>query len=173
MSTAQSIIEGALKLLAVKRPGIAASTAQLNDGLETFNDWITELHARNIKLPIKKVSSVTSEVDNDDWATAFLKAGLAMRLAPEYSVEPSNALIKMFVDSRRAVLKRFVDLSNVAKPDILPIGSGNQDITWNNREFYPDIYSEQLATETDNSLDDNEGGALVEGLSDSTVITGG
>lgn len=173
MSTAQSIIEGALRLLAVKRPGISASTTQLNDGLESFNDWITELHARNIKIPVNKVSDVTSDVGEDDWTRAYLKAGLAMRLAPEYTIEPSNALIKMWADTRRTVLAHITDLANVAKPDILPIGSGNQDITWNNREFYPDIYSEQLATESDSSLEDNTGGALVESLNDSPLISGG
>lgn len=172
MSTAQQLIEGALKLLAVKRPGIAATAVQLADGLETLNDLLVELQARNIKIPMSLVADVTSEVGNDDWTNAFLKTELALRLAPEYSLQPSPGLMKMWRDAKRTVYAHIVDLRDVSKSDILPIGSGNQDISWNNREFYTDVQRDAIETDSASILEDNESGFITQTDNQGTILGG-
>lgn len=162
MSTAQQLIEGALKLLSVKRPGIDATATQLADGLESLNDLLVELQARNIKIPMNLVSDVTAEVGNDDWTTAFLKTELAMRLAPEYSLPPSPGLIKMWRDAKRTVYSHLTDLRDISKPDILPIGSGNQDAGYGYSEFYPDAQRDVLETDSADILSDNESGYITQ-----------
>jgi len=160
MSTAQQLIEGGLKLLAVKRAGIAPTSVQLADGLESLNDLLVELQARNIKIPMNIVSDVTEDVGNDDWSTAFLKCELALRMAAEYSIEPSMALMRMYKDAKRTVYSHLVDLRNVSKPDTLPVGSGNQDTSWNNREFYVDRVRGGIESDSGSLLDDNESGII-------------
>lgn len=171
MSTAQQLIEGALRLLAVKRPGIAATTTQLSDGLDTLNDMLVELQARNIKIPMNIVADVTADVGEYDWTTAFLKTQLALRLAPEYSLDANAALMRMARTAKRTVYSHITDLRDVSKSDIMPIGSGNQDVSWNNREFYVDGQRDAIESDSGDILDDNESGFITQAEQD--ILIGG
>jgi len=160
MSTAKSIIDRAAMYISVKRQGIDLTAEEYAAALDTLNDFLLELQARNIKFPLTIVADINDDVGEWDWTRSYIKTQLAMRMAMEYTVEIPGALLKMAKEAKRSVYANLTDLSDVAKPDTLPVGSGNEMVGYGNDQFYQNNYKGKLKTASGMVLDDEQGEAI-------------
>lgn len=126
MATAREYVYRALAKLGVKSAETTIEASELNDGIETLNDMMTELEGSGILLGYVAVNSGDDEVRIPREAQGAIKANLAVRLASDYSRPVTAELAAEVKASTNNLLRSTVKLDNVAYPSTLPMGSGNR-----------------------------------------------
>lgn len=124
---------------------------------------MTELEAKGTTLNYTIVSDSDDVLTAPDWSNSYMENNLALRLAPDFDVSPSPALVQMAEESEDAIIKRTLEIGPVLFPTTLPIGSGNEAFYYNNRFFTntsrDDIVtssgSDQLANTEDFHIDED------------------
>ena len=100
MATSQQIIARALSRLAVLRIGKSPTAIQAKDGLDAINEMMLSLQADGVYLdPLVPIP---------DKHTPGLIAMLAIRLAPDYGVQPPQALSKEANNGFKAILSNYI-----------------------------------------------------------------
>ena len=173
MSTAQQIIDSAARALGVKRLGVDLSAEELQDNTDMLREMLAEWQAGGIKFKCNLPLLPTDEVEEWDWSTSHFKLQFALRLAINYSVIPTPILMDQADAAERNALDRITCLENIQKPSIMPIGAGNQDISWDQRQFYINRDRAAIADNSGVTLEDAEGGDLVRHSDSSSTILGG
>ena len=98
------------------------------------------------------------------------KTELAIRLCPLYTVSVSSELMRSHREAKRAVYSFLVDLTDIQKPDILPIGQGNQESGFGNqRKFYTSNHKDAIATGSGSLIETTEGEQFVTQPNDSIL----
>ena len=126
MATAREYIYRSLAKLGVKAAETTIEASELNDGIETLNDMMTELEGSGILLGYVAVNSGDDEVTVPREVQGAIKANLAVRLASDYSRPVTAELAAEVKASTNNLLRSIVNLDNVAYPSTLPTGSGNR-----------------------------------------------
>lgn len=126
MATTREYVYRALAKLGVKSAETTIEASELNDGIETFNDMMTELEGSGILLGFVAVNSGDDEVRVPREAKGAIIANLAVRLASDYSRPVTAELAAEVKASTNNLLRSIVKLDNVAYPSTLPMGSGNR-----------------------------------------------
>lgn len=173
MSTAQQVIDSAARALGVKRLGVDLSAEELSENTDLLREMLTEWQAGGIKFKYNLPLIPSDDLEEWDWSTSHIKLQFALRLAINYSVDPTAILIDQADSAERNALDRITCLDNVNKPSILPIGSGNQDISWSNRQFYINRDRAAIADNSGVTLEDAEGGDIVRNSDSNSTILGG
>jgi hypothetical protein len=173
MSTAQQVINSAARALGVKRLGVALSTEELDDNTDLLREMLLEWQAGGVKFKYNIPTDPADELDERDWSTSHIKLQFALRLAINYSVIPTQILFDQADTASRLALSRITNLENIQKPSIMPIGSGNQDISWDQRQFYINRDRAAIADNSGVTFEDAEGGDIVKHASNNSPILGG
>lgn len=160
MTTARVIINKSARLIGVKRANIDLSSDELNEGLETLQDWLVERQAAGVKFPVNYPVSVDDDLDEPDWTRSYIKTQLAERLAMEYTVPISQELMMMIKTAKDAVYQFLFSDMTVAYPDTLPIGEGNREYGDWFDNFYPDVYDDTSKNAAGDLLTDGEGNQI-------------
>ena len=116
------------------------------------------------------------ELDEWYWSTSHINLQYALRLAINYSVVPTPRLIDQADTACLSALDRITCLENIQKPSIMPIGSGNQDISWDQRQFYINRDRAAIADNSGVTFEDAEGGDIVRNSptdNNQSIILGG
>lgn len=137
MTTSLDLISGGLKLLGVKAAETPIEAAEAQDGLETLNDMMTELEETGIKIGYIPATDVNADIFPPVSTIGSIKALLAVRMAPEYGKVISPTLAARAVASDRMLAKFALRSLEVAYPDSLPMGSGNECDTFSYNRFFP------------------------------------
>jgi hypothetical protein len=173
MSTAQQVINSAARALGIKRLGIDLSAEELADNTDLLREMLAEWQAGGIKFKYNLPLLPTDELEEWDWSTSHIKLQYSLRLAINYSVDPTAILIDQADRACRNALDRITCLENIQKPSIMPIGSGNQDISWDQRQFYINRDRNAIADNSGVTFEDAEGGDIVKHASNNSPILGG
>ena len=173
MSTASQVINSAARALGIKRLGVALSTEELDDNTDLLREMLLEWQAGGTKFKYNIPTESDDELEEWDWSTSHIKLQFALRLAINYSVVPTPILMDQADLACRNALDRITNLENIQKPSIMPIGSGNQDISWDQRQFYINRDRNAIADNSGVTLEDAEGGDIVRHASDRSPILGG
>lgn len=163
MSTARKIINRAASYIGVKREGSPLTDEEYTDSLDTLNDFIYELQSRNVKFQITAVENVDDDIEEFDWTSSFIKSQLALRLAPEFSVQVPPDFHAFARTASSSVLRRMHELENVYKPPILPTGTGNSGI-FDDHAFYNDPTKEDLETASGAQIEDELADNILRGV---------
>lgn len=161
MSKAKKIIDRAASYIGVKRAGIELTPDEYEGAIDTLNDLLAELQIKNIRFQAIEITDPEDELGEAAWVRSYLKTELAMRLAYEFTVPVPPELMQTAKTARRRMLSKVHDLSDVILPEILPIGSGNQDIPYLNRNFYYSDHKIRLKTTTGQDIEDERGNDIV------------
>ena len=137
MTTVLQIVDGAAEKIGVKESESALEPGDFQVIVNEMNDLLTVWSDRGLTPAFKEVTESTETVDVDRNAVSAIKNALAIQIAPSFERIVTPALAKIAANSL-AELEASTDfLGEIAYPDTLPTGSGNDcaDVSVDRRFF--------------------------------------
>ena len=138
MTTVLQIVNGSAEKLGVKSAESALEAGDFQVIVDEMNDMLTEWADNGLTPAFKEVTESDDTVDVDRNAVSAIKNNLAIRIAPSFQrvVQPSLALIA--ANSLQTLEASVIFIGEVALPDTLPSGSGNDcSNIFSNDRFFP------------------------------------
>lgn len=154
MTTALTVIQKALSKIGVRSREVDLTTDEISDAIDELNDMMYEWDADGLNLGYTTVTASTDTVTTPDWSMGCIKNNLAIRLAPDFGGEVTQALIHLADMGYETIVNRNVSLDNVDFPDTLPIGSGNTEVSVYSNIYYTTNNDDELGTGVDFLGDD-------------------
>ena len=136
MTTLREIVQDAFEEIGVKTAEVTLTNDELQSGIRRFNDMMTAWADIGITTAFDEVLNGDDTVDLDRSAIGAAKYNLAIRLAPSYQKVVSPALAALASGTIETLMASITDLSTIAYPDTLPMGSGNHCDGYDQR-FFP------------------------------------
>jgi len=158
------IVTRAFSIGKIKKGNIPVEDPEMDIGIDTYNDLITQFQIDGIDLGATITSAKEDEADVPDWALEMIKTQLALRLAQEFSRPIDGILIERADRAMRAVLRMTRIQRASAFPTTLPIGSGNYN-NGQTRNFYPDRDCGDIKSGNNDFLLDDEGDVVQDNTS--------
>ena len=138
MTTMRVLVEDAFEEIGVKTAEVPLTNDELQSGIRRCNDMLLEWDDIGIIVGYSEVLNGDDTVTVDRNAVAAVKYNLAIRLAPSYQKLVGAALAALASGTIEVLMASSTDLSNIAYPDTLPLGSGNQCANNDtNQRFFP------------------------------------
>ena len=137
MTTALEIVNGAAEEIEVKTAEIALEADDAQIIFTRMNDLLLEWADIGLTPAFKEVFNLTDTVLIDGNARRAVKTNLAISCAPAFQKIVTQALAKVASDSFDRLAASTDFIGEIAYPDTLPIGSGNQcpDLNSDSRFF--------------------------------------
>lgn len=126
MATMREVVQDAFEEIGVKTAEVPLTADELQSGIRRCNDMLTQWSDIGITPGYNEVLNGDDRLNLDRNAIGAVKYKLAIRLAPSYQKIVTPSLIDAAEDAYNTLLASVTDLSNVAYPDTLPMGSGNR-----------------------------------------------
>ena len=126
MATMRVIVQDAFEEIGVKTAEVALTDDELQSGIRRCNDMLLEWDDIGIIVGYTEVLNGDDVVNVERNAIAAVKYNLAIRLAPSFQKLVGAALAALASGTMEVLMASGTDLSNIAYPDTLPLGSGNQ-----------------------------------------------
>jgi len=138
MTTALQIVEGAAEHIGVKTAEISLESFEFQLILNNMNDLMEEWAESGLTPAFSSVEYSTDAVDIPRSGVAAAKYELAIRIAPAFQKMVSQALVMNAARSLQRLEAAQVFIGEVALPDTLPTGSGNDCADRGvDRRFFP------------------------------------
>lgn len=138
MTTMRVLVEDAFEEIGVKTAEVPLTNDELQSGIRRCNDMLLEWDDIGIIVGYSEVLNGDDTVNVERNAVAAVKYNLAIRLAPSYQKLVGAALAALASGTIEVLMASSTDLSNIAYPDTLPLGSGNQCANNDtNQRFFP------------------------------------
>lgn len=150
------IVTRAFSIAKIKKGNIPIEPDEMETGIDTYNDMITQFQIDGIALGASITSEEEDEADVPDWANEMIKTQLALRLGQEFNRPADLILIERADRAMRSVLKMVKLQRGSAFPNTLPIGSGNYNSSRTGR-FFPDRDCGDIKSGNNDFLLDDEG----------------
>ena len=125
MATMRQVVSDAFEEIGVKTAEIALTSDELQSGIRRCNDMLTEWADTGITPGYIEVLNGDDTLNVDRNAIGAIKYNLAIRCAPSYQKQITQSLAMMASSTLQALETSAVHIGDVAFPDTLPIGSGN------------------------------------------------
>ena len=128
--TVQELIDQALYNLGYLEKGESADATDSADALRVLNQLLAEWEWAGKDLNWFSQDDLTATMPIPVWAERAAMTGLAIDLAGEFDVVPTQALYTKFDESRQTLTNRLINTAlNPSRMDHLPRGSGHWDIS--------------------------------------------
>lgn len=145
MTTIREVVEDAFEEIGVKTAEVPLTDDELQSGIRRCNDMLTEWDDIGIIFGYTPVLNGDDTIIVERNAIGAVKYNLAIRLAPSFQKVVGNALVALASGTMEILMASNSDLSNVAYPDSLPLGSGNQCASNDtDRRFFPNNKTENF-----------------------------
>lgn len=151
MDTAGTLITDALQDIVVQASEADLEPSETQAAIRYMNRFMAKLSAGGVNLGYTVIENLADEITIPDGALDGLRAHLAIRLAPMFDAIVSPDLYQAARDGERVMYSLGVTLQEMAYPDRLPVGSGNEWSGYNRQRFYPDRQNE-LRTEDNQTI---------------------
>ena len=125
MATMREVVQDAFEEIGVKTAEVPLTDDELQSGIRRCNDMLTEWADIGITPGYNEVFNGDDVIQVDRNAVGAIKYNLATRLAPSYQKIIGIGLATNASTTYETLLASVTDLSNIAYPDTLPLGSGN------------------------------------------------
>lgn len=152
METAQTVIESALQEILLQANESDIESADFSIAVRYMNRYMDGLASRGVSLGYTTVTNAADIITIPNGAIEGLVFNLALRLAPQYDIEPTPYLRESAASGLDAMRKIAISVQPTQPPCTLPIGSGNEgDANYTLNHFYqcPD---DEVTTERDGSI---------------------
>jgi len=126
MTTARQIVNGAAEEIGVKTAEIALEPADFQAIFDRMNDMLLEWADIGLTPAFNEVFNGDDTIEVDANARGAIKYALAIRSAPSFQKPITAGLAENAADSLARLEASTDFIGEVALPDTLPIGSGNQ-----------------------------------------------
>lgn len=155
--TANTIILDALQDLIVQGDESPIDASESQAAIRYMNRYMSRLAAGGVNLGYTKVSNLGDDITIPDGALDGLKSNLALLLAPMFDVPITQALKSAASAGERVMYSLGVSLQEMAYPDRLPVGSGNENFEFgDNQHFYPNRQNELRTEDNQTILAEND-----------------
>jgi len=145
MITMREVVSDSFEELGVKTAEVPLTDDELQSGIRRCNDMLLEWDDIGIITGYNELLNGDDVLNVDRSAIAAIKYNLAIRLAPSFQRVVGNALVALASGTMEILMASNSDLSNVAYPDSLPLGSGNQCASNDtDRRFFPNNKTENF-----------------------------
>ncbi len=131
MTTMRVLVQDAFEEIGVKKAEIALTPDELQSGIRRANDLLTSWADIGYIVGYNPVFNGDDIVEIDTSALGAAKYNLATRLAPSYQKAVSIELATIAADTFATLINSNIFIGEVAYPDTLPLGSGNQGCNTN------------------------------------------
>lgn len=149
---ADRAVEMALKELIVAGSEAPIEAVDAQDAVLYMNLMMNAFSADGINLGYTNISDLGDEITVPDGALLGVIKNLAVFLATQYGVTVTTELFLAAKGSLNTMRNISVKILSSNYPDTLPIGSGNENDTYNSDfHFYPTT-DDQVATEQDGPI---------------------
>ena len=155
--TAEFTITRAFSIAKIKKANIDIEDDEMNDGISTYNNIITQLQIDGVVIGAAKVTNKEDNTEVPDWAQEMIETQIAIRLADEFDRPVTNVLAARTSRALKAVMRMVRRQRQSAFPNTLPVGSGNYSIFGRTSKFFPDRDCGDLRTGNNDFLLDGEG----------------
>ena len=135
MTTALQIVNAAAEKIGVKTAEIALEASDYQVIVDEMNDMLSEWADSNITPAFTDVSLSTDTVNIERDAVGAVKNNLAVRIAPIFGRQITPSLAAIALQTYNRLLASTVYIGDVAYPDTLPTGSGNECWEYDRRFF--------------------------------------
>ena len=125
MTTAQQIIDGAAVKATIKTAELDLEAFEAQQILDDMNDMLVEWADIGLTPTFSEVTNLTDTVDIDRNAVGAVKDALSIRIAPSFSKPITQGMVLNANASRSRLEASQIFIGEVAYPDTLPTGSGN------------------------------------------------
>lgn len=122
----REVVEDALEDITVKKAEVSLTDDELQSGIRRVNDMLAQWDDLGIIAGYNPVTNGDDVLELDASAVAAVKAKLAIKLAPSYSKPITAALMQNATEAMDMLEAASAHIGEVAYPDSLPLGSGNQ-----------------------------------------------
>lgn len=112
MATANEIVSRALRLLGVIASGETIEASTGADALSVLNALLAEMHEAGIGLPDYSFTGLADTLASDAADQEALAYQLAIRIAPEYGLNPTPAQMAMANESKFRLRSRYLAVSH-------------------------------------------------------------
>lgn len=126
MTTAAQIVDGAAEEIGIKTAEIALEAADAQSIFNRMNDMLSEWADLGLTPGFNEVSNLTDTVEIDRNAVSAAKYNLGIRCAPSFQAIVTPALAELARATKEALETSTAYIGEVAYPDTLPLGSGNE-----------------------------------------------
>ena len=125
MTTARQIVNAAAEEVGVKRAEITLEPADAQVIFDRMNDLLVEWADTGLTPAFTIVADLDDDVNIDSNAKGAVQYALAIRIAPAFQKVVSPDLRGLARETLEALERSVVHIGDVAFPDTLPTGSGN------------------------------------------------
>jgi|TARA_R110000822_G_scaffold95314_9_gene218077 hypothetical protein len=126
MTTVLQIVNGAAIKATIKTAEIDLEAFEFQQILDEMNDLLSEWADSGLTPAFVEVSNSTDTVNIDRNAVSAVKNALAIRIAPQFSKPITQGMVLNANDSKSRLEASQIYIGEVAYPDSLPTGSGNE-----------------------------------------------
>lgn len=144
MITAGKLAERSLKRILVQATEAPLESDEIQDFLDSLNDYMASLEARGIRLGYTPVSNVSDYVTIPDGAVSGIIANMAIYVASDFNGKVNQTLLLESRAGMRAIRRLGQRTPTSQLPENLPIGSGIRDFQVESRDFFELTYKALL-----------------------------
>jgi hypothetical protein len=126
MTTVLQIVNGAAIKATIKTAEIDLEAFEFQQILDEMNDLLSEWADSGLTPAFVEVSNSTDTVNIDRNAVSAVKNALAIRIAPQFNKPITQGMVLNANDSKSRLEASQIYIGEVAYPDSLPTGSGNE-----------------------------------------------
>lgn len=138
MTTIREVVQDAFEEIGVKTAEVSLTGDELQSGIRRCNDMLLEWDDIGIIVGYSEVLNGDDVINVERNAIGAIKYNLAIRLAPSFQKPVGIALAALASGTMEVLMASNTDISNIAYPDTLPLGSGNQCANNDtDRRFFP------------------------------------
>lgn len=137
--TASTVIRDALQEILVQASEQPLEANETQDAIRLLNRMMAAWASEGIDLSYTPINSLADTITVVDGALDGIVLNLAIKLAPQYDRPVSAALYDNARKAKEAILSIAVTLPETVYPSTLPIGSGNEDLGYNNTNYFSGI----------------------------------
>jgi hypothetical protein len=112
MATANDLIARAMRLIGAIDPNQALEANMAQDALDTLNAMLAEWHEAGIGLPEYQLTSLFDTLSTDNADREAISYQLALRIAPEYGLAPSELVFRQAMESFYRLRSRYFTASH-------------------------------------------------------------
>ena len=125
MTTIREVVEDAFEEIGVKKAEVSLTDDELQSGIRRCNDLLVSWDSIGYIIGYRPVFNATDQLFVEPSVIRAIKSNLAIELAPSYQKTLTTALVGKASDSLNLLLNNNIYIGQVAYPDSLPMGSGN------------------------------------------------
>ena len=145
MATMLEVVNDAMEEIEVKTAEIPLTSDELQSGIRRCNDLLAEWADLGLTPGYIEVFNGDDVLNVDRNAIRAIKKNLAMELAPSFQKPITQALAKCARESLESLENSAIHIGDVAFPDTLPLGSGNECNTfYDDERFFPQNKTENF-----------------------------